>query len=132
MRITTTVMMYVIIFLSLTTAAMTGFAIYRGEVISNLQLQLIQKDTTNVQLTLDVQGIADSVAVYLQKDMAEIKESRIEVTREIEKVIKDPVYINTCIDGSGMRLIEQAAAKGNAAKYALGDEQPVSVPFATE
>lgn len=125
-------LIYGLLFFMLTTAAMTGFAIYRGEVISNLQLQLIQKDTTNVQLTLDVQGIADSVAVHLQKDMAEIKESRIEVTREIEKVIKDPVYINTCFDDSGMRLIEQAAAKGNAAKYALGDEQPVSVPFATE
>uniref|UniRef100_UPI0026334B98 hypothetical protein n=1 Tax=Pseudomonas sp. TaxID=306 RepID=UPI0026334B98 len=55
-------LIYGLLFFMLTTAGMTGFAIYRGEVITGLQLQLMQKEVTNIKVTLDVQSDADAIA----------------------------------------------------------------------
>lgn len=76
------------------------------------------------QQFLDAYQNAESGKAKLLEDkLADLRANERTIEREKLKIIDRPVYLNTCLDADGLRLIESArAGKTNAGKPA--DEVP--------
>lgn len=65
---------------------------------------------------LDVEKKAQELANQAGEEYEESKEvERVKtetITREVQKIVERPVYINTCIDDDGVRLINEAGNTG--------------------
>lgn len=99
---------YIAGFFMLTTLAMTGFAIYRGEVINTLQSQLISKQDKQIKVVIDTAELADKLSQKTEATINNIETKKEVTIREVERIIKDPVYVNVCFDAAGMSALHQA------------------------
>lgn len=99
---------YVAGFFFLTTIALAGFAIYRGEVISGLQSQLIENKSQQIKVIIDSTEMADKIGQQVQNGINSIQVSKEKTTHEVERIIKEPIYLNTCFDSSGLSVLNQA------------------------
>ena len=65
---------------------------------------------------LDAEKKAQELANEAGEEYEESKEvERVKtevITREVQKIVERPVYINTCIDDDGVRLINEAGNTG--------------------
>ena len=65
---------------------------------------------------LDAEKEAQKLANKAGEEYEESKEvERVKtetITREVQKIVERPVYINTCIDDDGVRLINEAGNTG--------------------
>lgn len=50
----------------------------------------------------------DVAAVGLEKDKAKIRTEFLTVTKEVERVVQKPVYLNICFDDDGLRIANAA------------------------
>lgn len=119
---TTLLLRYVAGFFFITTIALAGFAIYRGEVISGLRAELITKKDQQINVIIDTTEMANRIGKQVQDDLNSIQVSKEKTTHEVERIIKEPIYINTCFDNAGLSVINQAVL----APIANEPSEPVS------
>ncbi len=50
----------------------------------------------------------DAAAVAFESDKAKIRTEYLTITKEIERVVQNPVYRNVCFDPSGVQLVNAA------------------------
>lgn len=95
-------------FFLLTTIAMTGFAIYRGEVISSLQSKLIDKQEQQVKVIIDTTEMANTIGNQVQAKLNQNEIQKEVTVREVERIVKEPMYLNVCFDTAGMSELSKA------------------------
>lgn len=99
---------YIAGFFFLTTIAMTGFAIYRGEVNNALQEKLIDNQGKQIKVVIQATEFADLKGKEVQT-VINNNEIQKEVTiREVDRIVKEPIYLTTCFDSSGMSELTKA------------------------
>lgn len=63
----------------------------------------------------------DKASEGYEGDRAATRTEFIEITKEVERVVQKPVYLNVCLDDDGLRQLERAAATtGYSGKPAAG------------
>lgn len=104
-------------FFLITSLAFFGLSVYRGEVISNLQSDLITKKDQEIKVVIERNDIANDVSTKFEQGKTE-RETRNEITvKKIETVVKEPIYLNTCFDDNGVSVINEYVTATNASKY---------------
>lgn len=83
-----------------------------------LNAEITCQDKINKKLKpyIDAEKKAQELANEAGEEYEESKEvERVKtevITREVQKIVERPVYINTCIDDDGVRLINEAGNTG--------------------
>lgn len=95
-------------FFFLVSLGLAALAIYRGEVISGLQRELIAKQDKQINLVIDSNAIANKISKDFQIKVNVLDAQKEVTTHEVERIVKEPVYLNTCFDASGLSVLHQA------------------------
>lgn len=107
---------YFLLALLVVIAAWGGWQKYKRTQTENqvLNAELTCQDKINKKLKpyldaeREVQELANKAGVEYEESK-EVERVKTEViTREVQKIVERPVYINTCIDDDGVRLINEA------------------------
>ncbi|WP_347454260.1 hypothetical protein ABEF83_08005 [Acinetobacter thermotolerans] len=111
---------YFLLALLVVIAVWGGWQKYKRTQAENqvLNAELTCQDKINKKLKpyIDAEKKAQELANKAGEQYEEAKEvERVKTetfTREVQKIIERPVYINTCIDDDGVRLINEAGNTG--------------------
>ncbi|AGY48122.1 Rz-like spanin [Acinetobacter phage Presley] len=104
-------------FFLITSLAFSGLAIYRGEVISSLQSDLIAKKDQEIKVVIERNDIANDVSKKHEQGKTE-RETRNEITiKQVETIVKEPIYLNTCFDDSGLSVLNGNITSTNAREH---------------
>ena len=118
----TIILRYVALFLLLTTVGLAILAIYRGEVISNYQAEALKNKTVEVKVVIDSVALADKISKSLDVKHTVLTVNKENTIHEIKEIVKDPVYLNVCIDNAGMQQLNKAILT----PFAIEHDEPVS------
>ena len=122
------ILRYVAAFFFLTTLATSGLAVYRGEVISKLQSEKIGNQQQEIKVIIDTTELASKVGNEVQTKLNSIETSREKTVHEVERIIKEPIYLSTCFTPAGMSQLHEAIS----APVASESEQSVQRNTATK
>lgn len=87
---------------------MTGFAIYRGEVNNQLQEKLIDNQGKQIKVVIQASELVDAKGKEVQT-VINNNEIQKEVTiREVDRIVKEPIYLSTCFDDDGLSELTKA------------------------
>lgn len=104
-------------FFLITSLAFCGLSVYRGEVISSLQSDLIANKDQEIKVVIERHDLANQVATEYEKGRTE-REVKNEVTvKQIETIVKEPIYLNTCFDDSGVSVLNGYINSTNAREF---------------
>lgn len=57
----------------------------------------------------------DTAAVALETDKAKIRTQFLTITKEVERVVQNPVYSDVCLDADGVRVVNASINPATAA-----------------
>ncbi len=84
-----------------------GLAFGTGWWLRGLQVKAATVDQTKVQAQADVQQAqrtSEAVQIHAEKK-TETEIRYVTVTREVEKLVERPVYLERCMDDDGLRVL---------------------------
>lgn len=84
-----------------------GLAFGAGWWLRGLQVKAATVDQTKVQAQADVQQAqrtSEAVQIHAEKK-TETEIRYVTVTREVEKLVERPVYLERCMDDDGLRVL---------------------------
>lgn len=119
---TTLLIKYVALFFFLTTIGMTGLSAYRGQVISNMQTEMIAAKKQEVKVIINSTELADKISKDLDVKQTVLTVEKEKVIREVEKIVNDPVYLNVCFEPSGLSALREAIHTPTASQH--GEQVP--------
>ncbi len=121
--------MYVYVAIALLIAALSGAGAWRineWRHASN-EKERIELEAEKRKLTLRA---IDKAAEGHESDKVEIRTKYITVTKEVDRIVKEPFYVDggMCLDADGLRVIAQAIGPATAASIPASAVRPTDKP----
>ena len=119
--LTSMIYKYLSIFLLVMVIALASLSVYRGEVIRDLQADLLVNRDSQIKVIIDTTEMANKISHEVQNNMNTMETVKEKHTHEVERIIKEPIYLSTCFDTAGLSILTESIL----APYAGEHKQPM-------
>ena len=99
----------------ITTAVFFSMWMFRGEVIIDLQSQVIKDTQKEVKVIIEQHESANQISQQYEERRASNQKEKVYVDREVEKIVLMPSYGNECFDPIGLQSLNSQIASYNSA-----------------
>lgn len=104
-------------FLFITTIAFVILSVYRGEVISNLQRELLVQKDQEIKVIIERNDMVNDVANKFEEGRANREQVKELTIKQVETIVKEPIYLNTCFDANGVSILNGYITATPTTKY---------------
>lgn len=104
-------------FLAITTIAFLILAVYRGEVISDLQRDLLVQKDQEIKVIIERNDLVTSEATKYEQGRTEREQIKEFTIKQVETIVKEPIYLNTCFSSDGVSVLNGYIHATNASEY---------------
>lgn len=110
----TKVATYLAVFFLLTTIVFMSINVWRGEVILGLQSEVLSNKNQEVKVIIEQHEAANKVSKDYEDRKVNREKEKIYVTRQVEKIVSVPSYVNECFDPIGLQYFNSQVSSINS------------------
>lgn len=104
-------------FLLITTLAFVVLSVYRGEVISDLQRDLLVQKDQEIKVVIERNDMVNEVANQYEEGRIDRENTKEITLKQVETIVKEPIYLNTCFDPNGVSVLNGYITATPSTKY---------------
>ena len=104
-------------FLAITTIAFLILSVYRGEIFSNLQREILINKDQEIKVIIERNDLVADIATNYEEGRVEREQIKEYTIKQVETIVKEPIYLSTCFDANGVSVLNGYIHATNASEH---------------